>query len=178
MVSLDADPLYRKTIRRHLVCGWSGLFLFLAMGLVLEALHAMKIELYLDVRNETRRLMWTLAHAHGTLFSLVHLGFAASLGLTGRPAGWLQRLASACLTGALIAMPLGFFLGGVWLHAGDPGLGILLVPFGGSLMLVGVAVTGGSVLRWSLGKAEPVGTPASVASSRRERKRHGSGRHR
>ena len=40
------------------------------------------------------------------------------------------------LTAGLIAMPLGFFLGGIWTYGGDPGIGILLVPIGAVLMLI------------------------------------------
>src|SRR5882757_6559314 len=66
-------------IRRHLRFGWWTLLIFLTAGLALEALHGLKIGAYLNVSNETRRLMWTLAHAHGTLLGLVHLGFAATI---------------------------------------------------------------------------------------------------
>ena len=33
---------------------------------------------------------------------------------------------------------LGFFLGGLFVHAGDPGLGILLVPVGAALLFAAV----------------------------------------
>ncbi len=112
------------------------------MGLVLEALHGFKTGMYLRVSNETRRLMWTLAHAHGALLGLVNLGFASTLRLVpGWPAS-SRRLASGALQAATILMPAGFFLGGLFLHAGDPGLGILLVPPGGLLLFVSVALTG------------------------------------
>lgn len=122
----------------HFRLGWIGVLVFLSLGLVLEALHGFKIGLYLDVDQETRRLMWRLAHAHGTLLSVLHLGFAATLAHLPALAAPLSKLASRCLTGALILMPAGFLLGGVWIHGGDPGLGILLVPPGGILLLVGV----------------------------------------
>lgn len=51
--------------RRHLRFGWWSLLFFLTFGLGLETLHGLKVGWYLDVENETRRLMWTLAHAHG-----------------------------------------------------------------------------------------------------------------
>ena len=57
--------------RRHLRFGWWTLLLFLSLGLVLEALHAFKASGYLSVAHETRRLMWTLAHAHGTLLGII-----------------------------------------------------------------------------------------------------------
>ena len=53
--------------RRHIRFGWWSLLVFASAGLVLESLHGFKVRAYLDTSNETRRLMWTLAHAHGTL---------------------------------------------------------------------------------------------------------------
>ncbi|HYQ14246.1 MAG TPA: hypothetical protein VEQ58_00755, partial [Polyangiaceae bacterium] len=44
-----------------------------ALGLGLETLHAFKVGLYLDVGNETRRLLWRLAHAHGALLGLLNV---------------------------------------------------------------------------------------------------------
>src|SRR5262245_58711093 len=61
--------------RIHLSFGWIGLLVFVVLGIALEALHAWKSPTYLGVGNETRRLMWTLAHAHGVGLSLVHLAF-------------------------------------------------------------------------------------------------------
>lgn len=113
-----------------------GLLLFLSLGIVLEAFHGLKLDLYLDVRNQTRRLMWTLCHTHGTLFSLVHIAFAVSLSHLKRDVRF--GMASMGLTGGLIFMPLGFFLGGLWFYGGDPGIGIFLVPLGGFFLLVGV----------------------------------------
>lgn len=63
--------------RRHLVCGWCFLHLYLFVGLLLEALHGFKFGWYLDVDNEMRRLMLTLGHAHGTLFALVNIAAGA-----------------------------------------------------------------------------------------------------
>jgi len=42
-------------------------------------------------------------------------------------------------------MPAGFFLGGVRVYAGDPGVGIVLVPVGGLLLLAAVLLTALSV---------------------------------
>ncbi len=127
--------------QRHLLLGWWSLLVFLALGLVLEALHGFKVGAYLNLSNETRRLMWTLAHAHGTLLSLVHLGFAFTVRLVPDWPPNARALASGCLTGAGLLMPAGFFLGGIYIYSGDPGLGILLVPLGGLMLLVGVFVT-------------------------------------
>lgn len=131
----------RALLRGHLRFGWGSLLLFLSLGIALEALHALKLGFYLDIANDTRRLLWTLAHAHGTLLSLVHLGFALTVHLlpdwAPRPRAW----ASWCLTGATVLMPAGFFLGGVFLHGGDPGLGIALLPPGAALLLSAVVLT-------------------------------------
>jgi len=127
--------------RRHLVFGWWTLLIFLSMGLVLEALHAIKVQSYLGVHEETRRLMWTLAHAHGTLLGVLNLGFAYTLRFSGKWTENRRNLSSVFLRSATILMPAGFFLGGWFTHAGDPGLGILMVPFGGILLFLGVLLT-------------------------------------
>jgi len=124
--------------RRHLRFGWWSLLAFLSFGIVLEAMHGLKIGWYLDVENATRRLMWTLAHAHGTLLALVHIGFALTVhALSETGVAW-RRTASPCLIGASILLPGGFFLGGVFIYGGDPGIGILLLPIGALLLLVAV----------------------------------------
>ena len=105
----------------------------------LEALHGFKLGYYLDTRNTTRRLMWTLAHAHGTLFSLVQIAFAVTLPLCAEAAEGALRWCSRLLLGALVLLPLGFFWGGLTPHGGDPGLGIFLVPVGALMMVAGTA---------------------------------------
>ncbi len=138
----DAAFAARRTLAvRHLVFGWWTLLLFLTTGIVLEGLHGLKIGYYLDVANATRRLMWTLGHAHGTLLSLVSLAFAAATAFLRLPSIWIERVASPCLLAANVLMPLGFFLGGLYIYAGDPGLGIVLVPLGALLLLSGVLLT-------------------------------------
>lgn len=128
-------------IRRHLSVGWWSLLVFLTLGIILEALHAFKAGSYLSVANETRRLMWTLAHAHGALLGLVHLAFASAIRFLPRWPAKSRGLASALLTGATILMPAGFFLGGVNPKAGDPGLGIILLPIGAGMLLVAVLLS-------------------------------------
>jgi hypothetical protein len=123
--------------QRHLRFGWWSLLFFATFGLVLESLQGFKVRAYLDVSNETRRLMWTLAHAHGTLLAIVHVIF----GLTWRsaPASLpTPRLISTSLIAASILLPGGFFLGGVAFYSGDPGLGVVLVPVGAALLLFAV----------------------------------------
>jgi hypothetical protein len=139
---------------RHLKVGWWSLLVFLTMGLVLESLHGFKVGAYLNISNETRRLMWTLAHAHGTLLALVQIAFAFTVRLMP---GWPERargLVSASFIAAGWLMPLGFFLGGLVIYSGDPGLGILLVPVGGLLLLVAVFATARALSRWKVEGAE------------------------
>jgi hypothetical protein len=111
------------------------------MGLALEALHGFKVGAYLNLTNETRRLMWTLAHAHGTLLALVHIAFAFTVRLTPDWPASTRTVASIALVGAGLLMPAGFLLGGLFVYSGDPGLGILLVPLGGAMLFVGVFAT-------------------------------------
>ena len=121
--------------------GWWALLFFVSLGFVLEALHGFKAGFYLDVSNETRRHMWTLAHAHGTLLSLVNIVF----GFCQRSLGLELALASRCLLGATVLLPGGFLLGGVVIYGGDPGLGIVGVPIGGLLLLTAVGLTARAV---------------------------------
>ena len=109
------------------------------LGLVLETLHGFKVGAYLDVSNDTRRLMWTLAHAHGTLLGVVHLGFAFTLRHLDPDAPSI-RSASAALIGASVVLPAGFFLGGIRFYAGDPGVGVALVPIGAVLLIYAAVV--------------------------------------
>ena len=121
---------------RHLRQGWWSLFAFLTLGLVLETLHGFKLGWYLNVDVEIRRLMFTLAHAHGTLLALVNI----AVGLTLRTVKGFEltpRASLALLWGALL-LPIGFFLGGIVILDGDPGLGVLLVPVGALLLVYGV----------------------------------------
>ncbi len=124
-----------KMVTRHLRAGYWALFVYLLFGAALEGMHAFKVGAYLDVGNETRRLLFRLAHAHGTLFALVQIAFAVTVRARPRTA---TIMASAGLLAALFLLPMGFFLGGLTLHDGDPGLGIALVPAGVLAAAVGV----------------------------------------
>ena len=137
----DSESELRELARRHLRLAWVALSVFVTLGFVLEILHALKLPLYLNVGNETRRLMWTLAHAHGALLAVVNIVFGLTLERRGAPSSGSRVVASRCLLGASVLLPLGFFLGGVVTHAGDPGLGILLVPVGGLLLLTAIFLT-------------------------------------
>ncbi len=116
--------------------GWWSLLIFLSLGGALEVLHGFKIGFYLDVGNDMRRLMFTLAHAHGTALGVVNI----IAGLTARNVKRLvqRRSVSFCLIWAGILFPLGFFLGGIVTYGGDPGLGIWLVPIAAVLLFYSV----------------------------------------
>ena len=119
--------------RTALVTGWLLLAFSLPLGLTLEALHAMKVQVYLG--SELRRELWTLAHAHGNLLGILCLVFVA-LGerITSDPA-LRARLGRRLAIGAVL-MPLGFLFGGVLNSESDPLLPILLVPVGGIVLFV------------------------------------------
>ncbi|MBC7365641.1 MAG: hypothetical protein H7343_02320 [Undibacterium sp.] len=122
---------------RHLRFGWWSLLVYLVLGLLLEALHGFKLGWYLDVGVEMRRLMFTLAHAHGTLLAVVNIAAGLTLRVIG--ARELKRAASRALLWGSVLLPAGFFLGGLVIHDGDPGLGVMLVPIGALCLLCGVA---------------------------------------
>ena len=130
--------------RRHLSIGWWSLLCFALLGIALEALHAWKVDAYLHPAHETRRLLLRLAHAHGIGLALLHVAFAFTASTLRTP----SRFASACMTGALLAMPVGFLLGGIGHSGGDPGAGIALVPLGALLLLIAIGSTA-----WSLREA-------------------------
>ena len=124
----------------NLRAGFWALFGFSALGLLLEALHGFKLGFYLNVDNETRRLLWRLAHAHGALLGLVNVAYA----LTARAWPKLEdRLAGNALLCALLLMPLGFLLGGAFARGGDPGLSVGLAAAGGVALLFGLGKIAG-----------------------------------
>ena len=125
-------------IRQHLVFGWWCLFGFVALGLVLDSFHAFKFGWYLGVGNESRRLMGTLAHAHGTLFGGVNLALAFTLQRTEGAVLGACRFASPCLMSASLMIPLGFLLAGIFPLQGEPGAAIFLVPVGGLMLFLAV----------------------------------------
>ncbi|MBL9137065.1 MAG: hypothetical protein JNK85_14430 [Verrucomicrobiales bacterium] len=119
--------------------GWLGLLFYLMAGIGLEVLHGWKVPWYLDVGQSSRRLMWTLAHTHGSLFSVVAVVAAVSLPWVRMSVTKSAGCVAWGIMGGQVLMPLGFFLGGVWLKAGEPGVGVFLVPIGAAMMLMGVA---------------------------------------
>ncbi len=131
------DEDLERIVTRHLRAGWGALAVFVVLGAVLELLHATKSPFYLDAGRETARLLLRLSHAHGTLLSIVNVAFA----LTARARPEVARPAvSASLLASLVLLPGGFLLGGLWASGGDPGLGVVLVPAGAALLVVGTAL--------------------------------------
>ena len=139
------QSLAARSVQRHIRFGWWSLLTFVALGILLESLLAYKVTWYLGEDYENiRRLMWRLAHAHGTLLSLVHLLFAMTVHLV--PATVDQRgtkFASPCFMAASFLLPGGFFLGGIFTYEqnADPGIGVFLVPVGALLMVAAVSLT-------------------------------------
>src|SRR5262249_59851681 len=101
---------------------------------------------YLDPSHRMRRLMWTLAHTHGTLLSVVNIVFAVGLAQFGRWTDRRLKLASVFLINALVLLPAGFFLGGIGHSEVDPSPGVLLVPVGALLLAAAVGLIAWSAL--------------------------------
>lgn len=119
----------------NLRAGFWALLLFATLGLSLEVFHGLKLGFYLDVTNETRRLLLRLAHAHGALLGLLNVAYALAAHAFPRLA---DRLAERALLAALLMMPAGFLLGGIFASEGDPGASVGLAAAGGVALLVGL----------------------------------------
>lgn len=110
--------------------GWISLALWIAFGILIEGMIGFRTPALLD--DPMRRDLFRLAHAHGTLLNLVLLvaAICARLDLIA-----FSRSSSICLRLAVILLPVGFLLAGVWHYRDDPGLGIFFVPIGAALLL-------------------------------------------
>lgn len=135
----------REIARRHLRFGWWALLVFLSLGAVLEGMHGFKVGWYLDVSNETRRMLFTLGHAHGVLLAVLNVVFGLTVMIAGANESAPWRIASPCLMAAAVMLPGGFLLGGIVIYDGDPGPAILIVPLGALLLFVAVLLTARSV---------------------------------
>ncbi len=133
-----------EATRKTLIVGWALLALFVPLGLTLEALHALKLPVYLD--SVMRREMWTLAHAHGNLLGILCVAFVAVAKRT-IPDEVARASIARWLRWGAVMMPSGFFLGGVLNHEGDPSWAIALVPLGGLFLLVALVRTALSAWR-------------------------------
>ncbi len=116
------------------------LLIFVLIGVFLEGLHAFKVSWYLDVGNDARRLMFRLAHAHGTLLSILNIAFALSLEHLPGLSESRGLNASKSMKISSVLLPGGFFLGGFFIYDGDPGLGVFVVPLGAIALIYCVAI--------------------------------------
>lgn len=118
----ETAPLIRQ--------GWISLAVWIAFGILIEGFIGFRTPALLD--DSLRRDMFRLAHAHGTLLNLVLIAAAICARLELVRIG---RIASLGLRSAVVLLPVGFLLGGLWHFQDDPGLGIFLVPVGALLLL-------------------------------------------
>lgn len=133
----DDELSVEQLAARHFSFGWWSLFLFASLGLLLESFNGLRVDWYMNVANETRRTMFTLAHTHGTLLALVNLAFAFTLDSSFASKIAKPKTPSSCLLGAGVLLPAGFFTGGLVIYDGDPGIGIMMVPAGAALLIIG-----------------------------------------
>lgn len=105
----------------------------MTFGLLLEGLIGYKTPAYLN--DPVRRELFRLAHAHGTLLSLLLLGLAL---VSDRFEVGLANIVTWALRVGVVLMPIGFLLGGVWHYESDPGVGIWLVPVAAVMVVFGV----------------------------------------
>lgn len=134
-------------VQLHLRTGWCLLSAFLVLGMLLEGMHAFKLGWYLDLANETRRLLLRLAHAHGVLLGLVNIAFALSLPHRARLGERAERWLSRCVLVGSALLPTGFLLGGLVVLGGDPNPAVLLAAAGAPLLAAGVLGVAWSLLR-------------------------------
>jgi len=130
---------------RHagMICqGWISLAAWIVFGLLIEGLIGFRTPALLD--DSVRRDMFRLAHAHGTLLNLVLIAAAICARLDLIRFG---RLTSLGLRIAVILLPIGFLLAGMWHFKDDPGVAILLVPLGALLLLTTAFQIGYSAFR-------------------------------
>jgi hypothetical protein len=128
--------------------GWLGVTLWLTFGLLLESLMAYKTAAYLG--DATRRELFRLAHAHGTLLHVLLIVAALS---GSREYIQIPRSARAALRIGVLTLPIGFLLAGMWHPEGDPGIAIWLVPAGALLVIFGGFATA-LASREAAGKAD------------------------
>ena len=145
--------------------GWLMLAAFASVGIALEAFHGFKTGWYLEDAYETRRLLFTLGHAHGALLALINIVFGVASAVLGGNPGRLLQVSRLLVVGTVL-LPAGFFLGGFGLYGADPGIGVYLVPIGGLCVLAAFVVAA-----FSSGSPEPEVEPSKPAVGARARSR-------
>jgi hypothetical protein len=111
--------------------GLSGLFGFLAFGMVLEFLLFLDVPFY--SQDAFLRRLWSLAHAHGALAWLIYLVYWQLLDRFETPES-IRRVGRACAGLGATLLPLGFLLGALEHGADRPSWPIVLAPVGGTLL--------------------------------------------
>jgi len=115
------------------VQAWFSLALFMTFGLLFEGLIGYRSPAYLN--DPMRRELFRLAHAHGTILSLLLL--IAGFYLASKQIE-LPKAAMFSLRIGAFVMPIGFLLGGIWHTETDPNFLIVLSPIGGVMVIFGV----------------------------------------
>lgn len=151
--------------RKHVRFGWLMLAAFAIVGITLEGFHGFKTGWYLEDAYETRRLLFTLGHAHGALLSLINIVFGVTSAVLGGSLPRLLQVSRLLLVGTVL-LPAGFFLGGFGLYGADPGVGVYLVPIGGLCVLAAFVIAA-----LSSGSPVPDAEPPKPASGARVRSR-------
>jgi len=137
----ESLPAHWPSVRLHLRIGWWMLLTFVTLGVVLEAMHGFKIDLYLNVERASTRVLWTLTHAIGAILGLVHIAFAASLFISADGTANTVALASACLKCASILVPAAFLIAGALASERGVALGFVLAIPGILFFLLGLLLT-------------------------------------
>ena len=120
--------------KRNLRAGWWTLLVFVCLGILLEIGLGFRGHFYMDVSQQTRRLMWRLAHAHGTLLAMLNITY----GLIAAQSSSSSQFGSRALLAASWLIPSGFFLAGLFAYQSTPGLATLLIPSGAGLLAIGI----------------------------------------
>ena len=124
--------------KRNLRAGWWTLLVFVCLGILLEIGLGFRGHFYMDVSQQTRRLMWRLAHAHGTLLALLNIMYGL---IAVQSSNGGQQFGSRALLAASWLIPSGFFLAGLFAYQSTPGLATLLIPPGAVLLAIGIFLT-------------------------------------
>lgn len=122
--------------------GWISLGAWILFGILIEGFIGFRSPALLD--DSVRRDMFRLAHAHGTLLNLVLIAAAICARLDLIRLGSVASLGLRC---AVVLLPAGFLLAGIWHFKDDPGLAIVLVPVGAVLLLATAVHIGHSTFR-------------------------------
>ena len=134
---LSASERLESPGYRNLQAGWWTLLLFVCLGGLLEWNLGFRSHFYMDASQHMRRLMWRLAHSHGTLLALLNIIFGICACHFSRPGLPNQEFTASCLQAAGFLVPGGFFLAGLFAYQSTPGLATLLIPLGAILLVLG-----------------------------------------